>query len=66
MSKRGVVRMADRSDMTSAIFNRVSIGLIRKIPTLKPINLGIGKFMHLVTSTQLRNAENFNLISSVV
>ena len=40
-----------------------TIGLIRKIPTLKPINLGILNFTHLVISTQPRKAENFNLIA---
>ena len=40
----------------------MSIGLIREIPTLKPLN----HFEHVVTSTQLTNAENFNLISPAV
>ena len=44
-------------------FDLTGIGLIQKIPTLKPLYLGIGNFTQLVTSTELRNVENFNLIS---
>ena len=42
------------------------IGLIRKIPTLKPLYLEMLNFTHLMTSIQQKNAENFNLISLIV
>ena len=31
-----------------------------------PENVNFETFVHLVTSTQIRNAENFNLISQIV
>ena len=39
------------------------IGLIRKMPTLKPVHPALWNFIHFVAFTKLRNAENLNLIS---
>ena len=38
------------------------IGLIRKMPTLKPMRLAL-KIFYFVASTKLRNVENLKLIS---
>ena len=43
-----------------------TIGLIRRIPTLKPLHLGFLNFKHLLAFMQLRIAETFNLITLVV
>ena len=44
----------------------IRIGLIRKMSTLKPVYLTLWNFIHFVTATKLRNAENLNLISWIV
>ena len=43
--------------MVNQVESSFPIGLIRKIPTLKLIQLGIIYFTQLATTTQLRNAE---------
>ena len=47
-------------------FNVVLIGLIRKMPTLKPLHHALWNFEHFVSFTKLRNAENLNLVSWIV
>ena len=44
----------------------VTIGLIWKMSTLKPVHLALRNLSHFVASTELRNAENLNLISWIV
>ena len=42
------------------------IGLIRKMPTLKPVHLALWNVTYFVASTKQRTAENLNLISYIV